>query len=89
MKRPLISHLHEHVKKVSFFLFVSFENINTILLGEPSKKKYFSSKQQVVIRHLTFHFDERVKNPQNRVKPCISKNFGPTSKPCPIEVRVL
>ena len=27
----------------------------------------FPSKQQVVIRHLTFYFHERVKNPQNRV----------------------
>ena len=63
MKRPLISHLHEHVKKVSFvfFLFVSFENINTILLGEPSKKKIFPIKT-------TFDFLlSRVKNPQNRV----------------------
>ena len=71
-----------------------FDMKNRVFLRNQASQKSchdkFDMKNCVFPIKTTFDFLlSRVKNPQNRVKPCISKNFGPTSKPCPIEVRVL
>ena len=71
-----------------------FDMKNSVFFRNQASQKSchdkFDMKNCVFPIKTTFDFLlSRVKNPQNRVKPCISKNFGPTSKPCPIEVRVL